>query len=75
MGGAKAESAEQALHGGQAVAASSYLFSSRFWFESFQNRQSEFLSLLAMVVFSIYLRQRGSPESKPVDAPNSDTGA
>ncbi len=47
---------------------------SRFWFESFQNWQSEFLAVGAMVVLSIYLRQRGSPESKPVHAPHSQTG-
>lgn len=47
---------------------------SRFWFESLQNWQSEFLSVAAIVFFSIYLRQKGSPESKPVDAPHSETG-
>ncbi|MDO8345842.1 MAG: hypothetical protein Q7T48_21770 [Cellvibrio sp.] len=46
----------------------------RFWFESLQNWQSEFLSVAAIVFFSIYLRQKGSPESKPVDAPHSETG-
>ena len=47
----------------------------RFWFESLQNWQSEFLAMWAMVVFSIWLRQRRSPESKPVDAPHSSTGS
>lgn len=42
--------------------------------ESLQNRQSEFLALAAMVILSIYLRQRGSPASKPVDSPHSETG-
>lgn len=46
----------------------------RFWFESFQNWQSEFLAVAAIVFFSIFLRQKGSPESKPVDAPHSETG-
>ena len=46
----------------------------RFWFESFQNWQSEFLSVFAIVVLSIFLRQKGSPQSKPVDAPNDETG-
>ncbi|MET0635479.1 MAG: DUF6766 family protein [Chitinophagaceae bacterium] len=46
----------------------------RFWFESFQNWQSEFLSVFAVVVFSIFFRQKGSPQSKPVDAPASETG-
>ena len=51
-----------------------YLGQANFWFESFQNWQSEFLSILSIVVFTIFLRQKGSPESKPVDAPNSETG-
>jgi hypothetical protein len=51
-----------------------YVLTSRFWFESFQNWQSEFLAIGAMVVLSIWLRQRGSPESKPVDAPHHATG-
>jgi hypothetical protein len=51
-----------------------YLLSSKLWFESFQNWQSEFLAIFCLVVFSIWLRQKGSPQSKPVDAPNSETG-
>jgi hypothetical protein len=54
--------------------ASQYIANSKFWFESFQNWQSEFLSVLAIVVLSIFLRQKGSPQSKPVDAPHSQTG-
>jgi hypothetical protein len=50
-----------------------YLTTSRFWFESLQNWQSEFLSVV-LTVFSVFLRQRGSPLSKPVDAPHSETG-
>lgn len=46
----------------------------RFWFESLQNWQSEFLSVASIVFLSIYLRQKGSPESKPVDAPHDETG-
>lgn len=46
----------------------------RFWFETFQNWQSEFLSVFAIVFLTIYLRQKGSPESKPVDAPDMETG-
>jgi hypothetical protein len=45
-----------------------------FWYESFQNWQSEFLSIGALLVLGIYLRQRGSPESKPVAAPHAATG-
>ncbi|MGK2861597.1 MAG: DUF6766 family protein [Chitinophagaceae bacterium] len=51
-----------------------HLLSARFWFESFQNWQSEFLSVFAIVVLSVFLRQQGSPQSKPVDAPNKETG-
>jgi hypothetical protein len=51
-----------------------YILSSRFWFESFQNWQSEFLSVFAIIVLSIYLRQKGSPQSKPVDASHAETG-
>jgi hypothetical protein len=51
-----------------------YILSARFWFESFQNWQSEFLSVFAIVILSVYLRQKGSPQSKPVDAPHSETG-
>jgi hypothetical protein len=51
------------------MSAVQYVTGARFWFESLQNWQSEFLSILAMVVFSIYLRQKGSPESKPVESP------
>jgi len=51
-----------------------YIGDSRFWFESFENWQSEFLSVFAIVILSIYLRQIGSPQSKPVDAAHSETG-
>jgi hypothetical protein len=50
-----------------------YIGSSRLWFESFQNWQSEFLSVFAIIVLSIYLRQKGSSQSKPVDTPCSET--
>jgi hypothetical protein len=45
-----------------------------FWYESFQNWQSEFLSIAVLLVLGIYLRERGSPESKPVAAPHGATG-
>jgi len=54
--------------------ASDYIGDSRFWFESFQNWQSEFLSVFAIIMLSIYLRQIGSSQSKPVDAPHMQTG-
>jgi hypothetical protein len=73
-GGAREYSQEQLEHGGQAVSMGTYLGTSRFWFESFQNWQSEFLSVGVLIVLSIFLRQRGSPESKPVHEPHSKTG-
>lgn len=51
-----------------------HLSSSRFWFESFQNWQSEFLSVFALVFLSIYLRQKGSPQSKKVNDAHAKTG-
>jgi hypothetical protein len=74
VGGAADYSQEQLEHGGQPVSAPRYLTTSRFWFESLQNWQSEFLSVGALTVFSIFLRQKGSPLSKPVEAPHSETG-
>jgi len=74
IGGVRAHNAEQLLHGGELLTLAQYFGSSQFWFESFQNWQSEFLAVLAIVVLSIWLRQWGSPESKPVHAAHSDTG-
>jgi hypothetical protein len=51
-----------------------YLAEPRFWFESFQNWQSEFMAVLMLVVLTIWLRQKDSPQSKPVEAPNTQTG-
>jgi hypothetical protein len=73
--GAKAYNVEAAQHGQNALSGWQYLATSQFWFESFQNWQSEFLAIFAIVVLSIWLRERGSPESKPVTAPHSKTGA
>jgi hypothetical protein len=75
FGGAEEYSNEQLQHGGAAVSLLQYMGTARFWFESFQNWQSEFLALLSIVVFSIVLRQQGSPESKPVAEPHSKTGS
>ena len=74
MGGAKAYSEEQVAHGDSAVSTWQYLMTSRFWFESLQNWQSEFLAVACIVGGSVYLRQRGSPESKPVAEPHMSTG-
>ncbi|MCA8832247.1 DUF6766 family protein [Hymenobacter pini] len=73
-GGAEVYSIEQQHEGKPAVTTLEYMATSRFWFESFQNWQSEFLSIVSIVGLSIFLRQHGSPESKPVDAAHSDTG-
>ncbi|MER5208833.1 DUF6766 family protein [Streptomyces sp. NPDC002825] len=52
----------------------SYLGSADFWNRSLQNWQSELLAVAAMAILSVYLRQRGSPESKPVGASHEATG-
>ncbi|KAF2330670.1 DUF6766 family protein [Flavobacterium daemonense] len=73
-GSLKDENEQLVLKGLPLETASAYIGDSRFWFESFQNWQSEFLSVFAIVIFSIYLRQIGSSQSKPVDAPHMQTG-
>jgi hypothetical protein len=75
ISGAKAYSDEQLVHGSEPVTILQYLGTSQFWFESFQNWQSEFLAVAVIVFASVYLRQRGSPESKPVAEPHRETGA
>ncbi len=52
-----------------------YLGEADFWNRSFQNWQSEMLAVGSMAVFSVYLRHRGSPESKPVGEPHATTGS
>jgi hypothetical protein len=73
-GGMHAYNEEQLAHGQHTISLGEFMSSADFWFQSFQNWQSEFLGLGSMVVLSIFLRQRGSPESKPVAAPHSETG-
>jgi hypothetical protein len=51
-----------------------YLAQPDFWSRTFQNWQSEMLAVGSMAIFAVYLRQRGSPESKPVGAAHGDTG-
>jgi hypothetical protein len=74
IGGAREYSQVQLAHGGRAVSTAEFLRTSEFWFQSFQNWQSEFLAVFSIVVLSVFLRQRGSPESKSVAAPHSKTG-
>jgi hypothetical protein len=73
-GGAQEYSEEQIAHGGESVTTLHFVRTSAFWFQSFQNWQSEFLAVGSIVILSIFLRQQGSPESKPVAAPHSATG-
>ena len=75
VGGARAYSDTEILHGGEAVSTWAYLGTTQFWFESMQNWQSEFLAIGVMVGASVYLRQRGSAESKPVAESHYTTGA
>jgi hypothetical protein len=74
VGGQHVFTEEQALHGGHPVTISGYVMTSQFWFESFQNWQSEFLSVGVLILLSIFLRQKGSPQSKPVSHPHGETG-
>jgi uncharacterized protein DUF6766 len=74
IGGAHTYNEEQIAHGGQPVSTIAFLHTPEFWFQSFQNWQSEFLAVASLVVLSIFLRQRGSPESKPVAAAHGETG-
>ncbi|WP_426478593.1 DUF6766 family protein [Chryseobacterium sp. CBSDS_008] len=64
---------EQMMKSKPLVTPLQYLSESRFWFESFQNWQSEFLAVASLVLLSIWLREKGSPESKPVDMPYDET--
>lgn len=73
-GSARENCREQSLHGQPCTTALAHATSATFWFESLQNWQSEFLSIGVLVVLSIFLRQKGSPESKPVHAPHAETG-
>lgn len=58
----------------ETVTSAQYITNSEFWFESFQNWQSEFLAVASIVLLSIWFRQKGSPESKPVDAAYDENG-
>ena len=73
--GNSAYNEEQLRNFQQPVSWTEYLVSADFWNRTLQNWQSEFLAVGSMVVLSVYLRQRGSPESKPVGSAHDDTGA
>jgi hypothetical protein len=65
---------DQTAHMEPTVSWLTYIGTSNFWERSLENWQSELLAVGSMAVFTIYLRQRGSPESKPVGAPHDQTG-
>ena len=67
--------ADQRDHGESPVSWSGYLMRPDLWEKTLQNWQSEFLAVGTMAAYTIYLRQRGSPESKPVGAPHEETGS
>jgi hypothetical protein len=73
-GGAARYNADQALHDGPRMTAPRYVATAQFWFESFQNWQSEFLSIGVLILLSVVLRERGSSQSKAVAAPHGETG-
>jgi hypothetical protein len=72
---ARAAGDEAIAHGQLAPSLGAYALDPEFWFESFQNWQSEFLSTAVLIVLAIYLRERRSPESKPVAEAHSTTGS
>ncbi len=75
LAGSTRRSNEETLQHGQPTRTMiETLADAEFWYESFQNWQSEFLSIAVLIALGIYLRERGSPESKPVAAPHATTG-
>jgi len=75
LGGHAEYNQQQLAHGEAPVSLWSFLTSAQLWFQSFQNWQSEFLAVFSLAVLGIFLRERGSPESKPVAAPHAETGS
>jgi hypothetical protein len=71
---ARVAAQDAVAHGEKPLTTIAYLGDPQLWFESFQNWQSEFLSTAVLVLLSIFLRQRESPESKAVAAPHNQTG-
>jgi hypothetical protein len=74
IGGAESYNQTALAHHEPPVGTWQYLTTAQFWFESLQNWQSEFLAIGTLIVLTIFLRQRHSPESKPVGKPNAATG-
>ena len=73
LAGTVVMNAETAEHGQAAITWGEYLISPEFWNRTLQNWQSEFLAVGSMIALSIFLRQRGSSESKPVGAPHHES--
>jgi hypothetical protein len=74
LSSARLENEERVRLGRAPVSVGEHLRGAKFWFESFQNWQSEFLAIGSMVVLSIFLREKDSPESKALAAPHGETG-
>jgi len=75
LGGTAAYNEEQALHNQPPISVLAFAANPLFWFQSMQNWQSEFLSVGVLIVLGIFLRQRGSTQSKPVEASHRKTGS
>lgn len=74
LGGVGVYNEERLRTGEPPVGVGQFVTTAQFWFESFQNWQSEFLAIGAMVVFTIFLREKDSPESKRVETPHRAHG-
>lgn len=74
VGGLRERNEEAAMHGTAPETLVGYVTSSNFWFQSLQNWQSEFMAVAAVVVLSVFLREKDSPESKAVHEPHAKTG-
>jgi hypothetical protein len=72
VSGARLNNEERIAHGEAAQSIMEYASGSQFWFEAMQNWQSEFLAVFSIVILTIFLRQKGSPESKPVAMPHKE---
>ncbi len=72
--GTSAHNEQELAHGGEPISTLNYIRTGQFWFESLQNWQSEFLAIAVLGMLSIWLRERGSPQSKPVVAGHDETG-
>ncbi|ORB61696.1 DUF6766 family protein [Mycolicibacterium tusciae] len=75
VGGVSEFNSQQIQHGQPVISVWRYVTTAQFWFESMQNWQSEFIAVAAIIGLSIFLRQRGSAESKPVADPHRETSA